>query len=152
MVNYSYSRTQKGLIHWGCCAASILCAAAAFAVTADSVWQWGLFSIAALSAAMGLCLASLTVTDKGKELSIAFGPLPFIRRRIAYAKVADVTVARTDGGDSWGVQYIPGHDTTYNIHGSDCVELHLRNSTACIRVGTDDAEGLASMIRNRIRQ
>ena len=54
---------------------------------------------------------------------------------------------RTSILDGWGMDYVPGHGWTYNVWGFGCVKLTLGRKI--IRVGTDDAEGLAKVIREK---
>ena len=44
----------------------------------------------------------------------------------------------------WGIHYFPGRGWTYNIWGFACVKLTLGRKI--IRVGTDDADGLARFL------
>jgi hypothetical protein len=50
--------------------------------------------------------------------------------------------------DGWGLHYMPFRGWTYNIWGFACVKLTLGRKI--VRVGTDDAEGLAKMIAEKI--
>ena len=49
--------------------------------------------------------------------------------------------------DGWGIHYFLGRGWTYNIWGFACVELTLGRKI--IRVGTDDADELVSVIREK---
>jgi hypothetical protein len=75
------------------------------------------------------------------------GPLPVIRKRIRYADITGVEVGRTRIIDGWGVHYMPSRGWTYNIWGFGCVKLTLGRKV--IRVGTDDVEGLAEVVREK---
>jgi len=90
---------------------------------------------------------SLTIGDEGDFLSIRFGPLPVIRKTIRYADITAVEIGRTSFIDGWGIHYMPGSGWTYNIWGFACVKL--TQGRKIIRVGTDDAEGLAEVIREK---
>ena len=103
--------------------------------------------IAAIFALCGLMFGSLTIRDNGDSLSLRFGPLPVLRKTIRYADITSVEVGRTNIIDGWGIHYFPGRGWTYNIWGFDCVKLTLGRKI--IRVGTDDAEGLAKVIREK---
>ena len=82
------------------------------------------------------------IRDEGDCLAIRFGPLPVFRKLIRYADIRGVEVGRTRIIDGWGVHYILGRGWTYNLWGFDCVKLTLGRKI--IRVGTDDAEALAT--------
>ena len=96
--------------------------------------------IAAIFALCGLAFGSLTISDEGEYMSIRFGPLPLLRKRIRYADITGVERGRTSIIDGWGVHYVPYRGWTWNIWGFDCVKVTLGRKV--IRVGTDDAEGL----------
>ena len=61
--------------------------------------------------------------------------------------VTGIEIGHTRIIDGWGIHYFPGRGWTYNIWGFDCVKLTLGRKI--IRVGTDDAEGLAKVIREK---
>ena len=90
---------------------------------------------------------SLTIRDEGDWLALCFGPLPLLRKTVRYADITGVEVGRTRIINGWGIHYFPGRGWTYNIWGFACVKLTLGRKT--IRVGTDDAEGLAKVIREK---
>ncbi len=68
-------------------------------------------------------------------------------KTIRYADITGVEVGRTSILDGWGIHFIPGRGWTYNLWGFACVKLTLGRKI--IRVGTDDAEGLARVIREK---
>lgn len=145
----TYSHTQYGIIHWFCLVPAAIFAGLAWQFFPIPVLRWTFIASGGVCAVLGLCMQSLTVTDCGDQLQVAFGPLPLIRKVISYSDVADAGVATTSWIDGWGVHYVPGRGWTYNIHGWDCVQLRLcSNST--VRIGTDDAEKLAEVIRERL--
>jgi hypothetical protein len=80
-------------------------------------------------------------------LSLRCGPLPVIRKRIRYADITGVEVGRTKVIDGWGIHYIPGRGWTYNLWGFGCVKLTLGRKIS--RVGSDDVEGLAEVVREK---
>ncbi len=90
----------------------------------------------------------MTIRDEGEYLALRFGPLPFLRKRIRYADITGVEIGRTSILDGWGIHFMPGRGWTYNVWGFACVKLTLARKI--IRVGTDDAEGLAKFLREKI--
>lgn len=89
----------------------------------------------------------LRVADDGDHLSISFGPLPIFRRTVRYDEIEQVEVGKTTLLDGWGIHMSLRGGWVWNLWGWDCVVLRLRNGT--LRVGTDDAENLASFLRER---
>ncbi len=104
--------------------------------------------IAAIFALCGLVFGSLTIRDEGDHLALRFGPLPVLRKTFRYADITGVEIGRTTILDGWGIHFMPGRGWTYNLWGFACVKLTLGRKI--IRVGTDDAEGLAKVIREKI--
>jgi hypothetical protein len=51
--------------------------------------------------------------------------------------------------DGWGVHWIPGRGTTYNLWGFDCAVLLVNGRI--VRIGSDDAEGLVEFLKAKIR-
>lgn len=90
---------------------------------------------------------TLTIEDEGDALSIRYGPLPLIRKRIMYDSIQGVEVGTSSWIDGWGVHWFPGRGWTYNLWGFACVALVVRGRT--IRIGTDDAENLAMFLRGK---
>ncbi len=143
----TYHHTQKG--PWG-----LLCYAfaAAFLVAAIYLPVLALqitFLVTALfMLLLGASLGNLTVEDEGDQLAIHFGPVPLFRKRISYDDILEVEQARTTFLEGWGIHWSPGGGWVWNIWGYDCVVLRLKRGT--LKVGTDDAEGLADFLKTRI--
>jgi hypothetical protein len=93
----------------------------------------------------------LHISDEGHRLAICFGPMPLFRKRLAYADLASVNPDKTSWVDGWGIHWIPFRGWTYNLWGFGCVRLTLRDGRT-IRVGTDDPDGLAQFLKEKIRQ
>ncbi len=92
----------------------------------------------------------LTVTDEMDRLVIRYGPLPLFRKTVPYNQIAGVEVGRTTFLDGWGIHYSLRGGWVYNLWGTDCVVLTLRRGK--LFVGTDDPEGLAAFLRERIAE
>jgi hypothetical protein len=110
-------------------------------------WAW--IGVALLTLVAAAAFHYLTVRDEGDRLAVRFGPLPLLGRQIIYAEIETVEAGRTSFIDGWGVHWIPGRGTTYNLSGFDCARLTLRNGRV-IRIGSDDVENLVAFLRSRI--
>ncbi len=106
--------------------------------------------IAAVVFVLTFSFTTLTVEDEGDRLSIRFGPVPLFRKTIPYTDITAVEPDRTSVIDGWGVHYIPGRGSTYNLWGFDCVKLTLGKKV--IRIGSDDVENLVAFLRTKIGQ
>jgi len=71
-----------------------------------------------------------------------------LSKRFRYADITGVEIGRTSILDGWGIHFMPGRGWTYNVWGFACVKLTLGRKI--IRVGTDDAEGLAKVVREKL--
>lgn len=90
----------------------------------------------------------LKVEDKADRLSVSFGPIPLFRRRVRYDDILSASVGRTTILDGWGIHKSLRGGWVWNLWGRDCVVLQLRNGI--LRIGTDDAEGLAHFLNQKI--
>lgn len=93
---------------------------------------------------------TLTIRDEGEYLQLVFGPLPLLRKRIKYADITAVESGRSSLIDGWGIHYIPGRGTTYNIWGFGCVKLALGKKV--VRIGSDDVDGLTAFLQRKLAQ
>lgn len=109
--------------------------------------QW---VVAAVVLSVAFMFQHLTVRDEGDCLAVCFGPLPVFRRRVPYADVTSVEPSRSALIDGWGVHWIPGRGTTYNLWGFGCVKVVVRGKV--LRIGTDDVENLAAFLQGKLRQ
>lgn len=98
----------------------------------------------------GLSFGSMTVQDEGERLAIRYGPLPLFRKQIPYDRITSVTRDQSSIIDGLGIHYVPGRGWTYNLWGTDCVELLVDGKV--IRVGTDDVENLTKFVESRIKR
>ncbi len=92
----------------------------------------------------------LLVRDEGRWLVVQFGPLPLLGTRIEYDQIESVEPDRTILLDGFGVHWVPGRGTTYNIWGFDCVKLRVAGRT--VRIGTDDVSGLTAFLRDQLAE
>ena len=143
-----YEYTQRSPLHL-----LLLAGAAVFALLAqvgsqEPVGRFAMLGAAGLLVFFAACFASLTVRDEGEALALSFGPLPLFGCRIPWQDIESAEVGRTRLIDGWGIHWIPGRGTTFNLWGFDCVVLRTQGKV--VQIGTDDAENLAQVIRSRI--
>jgi hypothetical protein len=143
-----YEKTQHGGFHY-------IPVVAAIAMLVDAGFSGGepvamgiLLGMALLFALFALMFATLTVRDEGECLSLRYGPLPVFGKRIRYVDITCVEPGRTSIIDGWGIHWILGRGTTYNLWGFGCVKLTLDKKV--IRVGSNDVDNLVRFLRARI--
>ena len=146
----SYNHTQHGRWHYILFAFALAALVGSWLARREPSVVVMVLVIAAIFSLCGLVVGALTVRDEGDWLALGFGPLPLLRKRIRYAEITAVEVGRTGVIDGWGIHYMPGRGWTYNIWGFDCVKLTLGRKV--IRIGTDDAENLATFIREKANE
>jgi len=146
----SYVHTQRGGLHWLLWFTAVICLMGAWYAFRDGEgFAVGILAgVATLTAALALCFMSLTVRDGGDALEVRFGPLALFQRRIPYTAISDPEPSRSKLIDGFGVHWLPGRGWTWNLWGLDCVEMRVEGKP--LRVGTDDAEGLAKYLNIRI--
>ncbi|MGC4006800.1 MAG: hypothetical protein QM811_28205 [Pirellulales bacterium] len=88
----------------------------------------------------------LHVTDLGDRLQVAFGPTPIFRRTLSYDDITAVAVDRSTLLEGWGIHASHRGGWIWNLWGRDCVHVTTRKSQ--MRIGTDDAEGLAGYLQS----
>ena len=93
---------------------------------------------------------SLTVEDRQDRLLVRYGRFSWPRRSFPYRKMTAATPGRTTPVDGWGIHWVLGRGWTYNLWGRECVVIQMGRTT--VRIGTDDSEGLASLLRARIEE
>lgn len=147
MAAMSYHHTQRGCWHYMLLPLAAATLAGAWVARTQPPLDLMLCVLAAIFAFCGLIFGSLTVSDRGQRLSVRFGPLPLVGKSIRYSDITGIEIGRTSFVDGWGVHYMPGRGWSYNIWGYSCVKLTLGRKL--IRIGTDDAEGLAKFLGER---
>ncbi len=148
IADMSYTHTQHGCWHYVLFALTAVTLVGAWLARGVPPVVIVNLVIAAILALSGLVFGSLTISDEGDYLVLRFGPLPLLRKSIRYADITGVKFGQTRVIDGWGIHYFPGRGWSYNVWGFDCVRLTLGRKI--IRVGTDDAEGLATLLRERV--
>lgn len=140
-MNYKHTQVGRVMI-W----ALVIVIAAAFVTLAVTPLPEGTLS-AAIMLLAGLVVASfvsLTVEIEGGTLTCSFGP-GFIKKRIPLADIDHATVVRNPWYVGWGIRWIPGRYSVWNVSGFQAVELVLRNGHR-FRIGTDEPETLLRAI------
>jgi hypothetical protein len=108
------------------------------------------FSAGLLMAFLALLFHHLTVADEGHRLGVRFGPLPFCGTTVPYTDIRAVELGQTIFLEGWGIHMSPRGGWVWNIWGWDCVVIHRARGT--LRVGSDDADGLAAFLKRRMSQ
>ncbi len=147
----AYEHTQRGWFHWVIYGVVVLVAIGGWSVRSEGWPAFLLWGVGALVAVLALSFHFLTVREDGAHLSLRFGPLPLLRKRIPYELIRSVRVSRSKLIDGWGIHWVPGRGWTYNLCGFDCVELELDGGKRA-RIGTDDTAGLLAHLQGRIAQ
>jgi hypothetical protein len=138
-----YQHTQRGTLMLVVFTMfAILSAFMAYSLPSPSRWIF-------LAAAVGLLVlawlfSSLTVSVSDNEVEWRFGPGLF-SFRMARADIAGVSIVRNSLLNGFGIRMRPGF-RLYNVSGFDAVELRLKSGDVR-RIGTDDASGLAAVLR-----
>ncbi len=144
----AYEHTQRGLWHFLLFAVAAGCLVGSWSLRHEPLGHYICLGISLLMIVIGFSFMHLTLRDEQDSLAVRFGPLPLMFTRIPYDKIRSVEPGQTTLLDGWGVHYIPGRGTTYNIWGFRCVRVELVNRT--LRIGTDDVENLVQFLRHRM--
>ena len=143
-----YEHTQRSPLHLLLMAIAGVLAGQAVIAQQEQPAQIVLVGVAALFIFLAACFAELTVRDEGERLVLRYGPLPMFGWKFSWNEVESAEVSRTSWIDGWGIHWIPGRGTTFNLWGFDCVVLLVKGKV--VRIGTDDAEALSQFIRSKI--
>jgi hypothetical protein len=142
-----YEHTQRAPLHWLLTLPALAMLSMGWFVRDQPQLLWLQLAVAATLFLLSLMFRRLTVRDEGQQLSVRFGPLPGFGTRVAYDEIQSVQPARSSWLDGWGVHWIPGRGTTYNLWGFDCVELKVRGRT--LRIGSDDVSQLVAFLESK---
>jgi hypothetical protein len=138
-----YQHTQRGTLML------VVLILGAAALASGALMNAGAGRWIGLAIALGLVVlawffSSLTVVVNGNELEWYFGPGTW-KYRMPLSDIAGVSIVRNNVLNGFGIRMRPGF-RLYNVSGLDAVELHLK-SGEIRRIGTDDAPGLAAVLR-----
>ena len=138
-----YRHTQRGTLMIVVLVIGALAVAAA-TLPAPGGARWIGLPIALILAVTAWLFSSLTVIVSDNDLQWYFGPGAW-KYRMARADIAGVNLVRNSVLNGFGIRMRPGF-RLYNVSGLDAVELHLK-SGEIRRIGTNDARGLAGVLR-----
>ena len=144
-----YSHTQYGKLHYLFYAVAVLFFAAAWLAREEQFPPFLMLGIGLLVILFCFFFMTMTVRDEGACLTIRYGPLPLIRKRLPYVEMTAVQEGRSSFIDGWGIHYIPRRGWTYNLWGFSCVVI-TRVGNRTIRIGSDDAKNLASFLEAKL--
>jgi len=103
--------------------------------------------ILAMALVVVLLFGRLTVTVDSSAIRIVFGHAGF-RRTLPVAEVRSATPGRSPWWAGWGIRLVP-RGFLYIVAGRQVVEIEL-SSGRRVLVGTDDPEGVARAIAERL--
>lgn len=147
-----YDHTQRGKLHYFLHIAALAVATICLITIPAAAGQIRVYiaiGTTALLEFLAFSCITLRVYDHENCLQLKYGPLPLMKRRIAYADIVATKPSRSKFIDGWGIHYIPGRGWTYNLWGFDCVELTMIDNKI-IRVGTDESTELDAFLQDKI--
>jgi len=147
-----YDHIQRGKLHYILHVSALAVAAICLITIPTAAGQIRIYiaiGTTALLEFLAFTCITLRLYDDKNCLQLKYGPLPLIKKRIAYEKIVTTKPSRSKFIDGWGIHYSPGRGWTYNLWGFDCVELTMIDNKT-IRVGTDDTAGLNAFLEGKI--
>ncbi len=145
-----YQHTQHGSLHLIVLILGSLMCVGACMLRGDQMAFWILAGTALLMGLLGCMFGSLTVRDEGDCLAVRYGPIPFFKATFNYKEITEIAPDRTTWIDGWGIHWVPGRGTTYNLWGFSCVRLTLGKKVC--RVGSDDVDNLVAFLKEKIEK
>jgi len=95
-----------------------------------------------------LLFHSLTVSVDDESVEITLGNR-WIKRAVPLTLIDRARRVENPGLTGWGLRRT-GDTWTYSVGGREAVELELKGTATCIRIGSDDVEGLLEAILVRL--
>jgi hypothetical protein len=140
-----YQHTQYSALSLVVAVLAVLMFAGAFFL--GTVPRIVLICVSIVVAASALFFSALTVEVTKDDLRWHFA-LPLWTYQIARADIENVQVVRNAVSNGSGIR-MGAHSRLYNISGLDAVEIELKTGDIRrIRIGTDDAPGLAAALKS----
>jgi hypothetical protein len=146
---FGYSHTQKAPLCLLIYALAVVFFALGWFIQDAPPIPWLFPPIGLLMLVIAASFHHLTVEDQGDVLSVRFGPIPLFRKTVQYSDIVKVEVGRTLLLDGLGIHMSIRGGWVWNLWGRDCVVVHFRNG-GVLRIGTDDAEHLATFLEGKI--
>ena len=143
-----YDHTQRAPLHLLLDVPAAACFAMAWLLRDQPPAPLFLLPTAGLFLLLAYMFRYLRIFDEGQSLVVRYGPIPLFGTRIPYHKITQVAADRTRFIDGWGIHWVPGRGTTFNLWGFDCVRIEMGSKT--VRLGTDDPDGLCEFIREQV--
>ena len=141
-----YQHTQKGTLIIGVLSAGVL-VTASIGIISDGAGAG--FSMALLLAVFLAFFSTLTVSVGEGFVCCRYGPVGLLRKRIPFEDIVSVQAVRNSWLAGWGVRWLRGGTTLWNVSGLDAVELIFKSGKR-FRIGTDQPEELSRAIENAI--
>ena len=143
-----YQHTQRSPLHLLLYLPAIFMFIAAWQIRATTPPSMTLIVVGLLLFLLSLSFQTLTVTAQQDHLDVRYGPLNLFGTRIVYRDITDIQQGKTSLIDGWGIHFIPFRGWTLNLWGFDCARIARGDKV--IRIGTDDAENLVRVIREKM--
>ncbi len=145
-----YDHTQHAPMYWLILLPALITALIAVTVSKEAHIVIPMLLLSGVLAITAMSFRWLRVVDEATHVAMRFGPLPLLRKRIPYADIVTAVRDRSSVIDGWGMHWVPGRGSTYNLCGFDCVRLTLKDGRTA-RIGTDDPEGLSRFLQQKLR-
>jgi hypothetical protein len=143
-----YEHTQRAPLHWLLYPPAIFLLAVAWTSRHQTFAALVIAGVVILLLLAAFMFQRLTVRDEGDGLGIRFGPIPAFGTRIPYSAISSIQKGRSSVIDGWGIHWIPGRGTTYNLWGFGCAVLVVNRRV--VRVGSDDVDGLIEFLKTKV--
>lgn len=144
----TYQHTQRAPLGHLVMLVAIVMGVAAWFAREEAAAAVALYISAGVCLLLSQMFQTLTITDGGDFLGVRFGPISIFQQQIQYVDITAVEVDCSSWIDGWGIHWLPGRGTTWNLWGFGCVKLTVNGKT--MRIGSDDAQQLAAFVRERI--
>jgi len=103
---------------------------------------------AGILAVIILLFHSLTVSVDEETVEVALGNR-WIKKSIPLAMIDSARLVQNPSLTGWGLRRT-GDTWTWAVGGREAVELELKGTSTCLRIGSDDASGLLEAIQLRL--
>jgi len=143
-----YDHTQKSPLHMFLYLPALLMFFVAWQMRTSMPVSLILLGVGCLLLLSAFAFQTLNIREGQDALQIKFGPLNIFGTQIKYSDMTNVEAGRTKWLDGLGIHYVPFRGWVMNLWGFECVTIE--RGASVIRVGTDDSENLAAMLKQRL--